>query len=57
MKKVVVNCMYVVTIPVVIEVEDNAAEDAIVDKATDIADRADLMQEYDWEYYDYEIEG
>lgn len=55
MKKVIVNCLYIVTVPVEIEVADNANVNTMLDKATDIAE--DLLKEYECEFYDYEIEG
>lgn len=55
MRKVVVKCRYVVTIPVEVEVEDNATEYAIADKAGEVVE--DLLKDFELDFYDYEIEG
>lgn len=57
MKNVVVNCQYIVTIPVEVEVEDNATETDIEVLASDIAEESDFLKEYQYEFYDSEIEG
>lgn len=57
MKRVIVNCRYIVTIPVELEVEDNYDEEEASYLASDVAEETDFIKEYDWEFYDSEIEG